>query len=140
MGAACGGKGAGSNLPSSSSPSPSSTAVSSATPSATASATASSTPSPVDVPKGCPKPGATCLSAPADEPFAVTLHNDVHNEGLAPQNHNFSVYAYHVPSLAAGVYVFKCAIHPETMTGVLVVKQQLGTGDGYRTSSTGHGA
>lgn len=157
MGAACG-----SNLASSSSPSASSTAVSAPTPSTTP----SSAPSPVKVPQGCPgpesklelsavnaswigpngrpaKPGAICLSAPADEPFTVTLHNDVHNEGLFRPNHTFSVYpdasgtdelfygdlvypgdsfTYHVPSLAAGAYVFKCDIHPQSMTGVLVVK------------------
>lgn len=95
-------------------------------------------------PNGSPaKPGATCLSAPSDEPFTVTLHNDIHNEGIFLVNHNFSVYGdstgtdqlfngdlvfagdnltYDVPSFAAGVYLFKCDIHPQTMTGVLVVK------------------
>lgn len=94
-------------------------------------------------PNGKPaKPGAICLATPADKPFTVTLHNDVHDEGLFQPNHTFSVYpdssasdelfygdlvypgesfTYHVPSLAAGAYVFKCDIHPQTMTGVLVV-------------------
>ena len=31
-------------------------------------------------------------------------------------------FTYHVPSLAAGAYVFKCTIHPQTMIGVLVVQ------------------
>jgi hypothetical protein len=161
MGAACGGKGTSSNVASGSSPSTSPSVVSSPTESATASAA----PSQVDVPHDCPKPaskleisavntswiepnrkpakpGAICLATPADEPFTVTLHNDVHDEGLFHPNHTFSVYSdssasdelfygdlvypgesftYHVPSLEAGVYVFKCDIHPQTMTGVLVV-------------------
>jgi plastocyanin len=95
-------------------------------------------------PNGKPaKPGATCLAAPADEPFTVTVHNDIHNEGLYLVNHTFSVYTdstgtdglfngdlvlagdsftYHVPSLEVGAYAFKCDIHPQTMTGVLVVE------------------
>jgi hypothetical protein len=157
--AACA-KGTDENLASSSSPSAPSTAVS-----ATPSTTPSSAPSPVDVPKDCPKPDSkleisavndswigsdgkpaepveVCLAAPADETFTVTLHNDVHNEGVVQPNHTFSVYAdasgtdelfygdlvyagesftYDVPSLAAGAYVFKCDIHPQNMTGVLVV-------------------
>ncbi len=152
MGAACGGNGTSSDVASSSSP--------------TQSATASAVSSPVDVPHDCPKPaskleisavndswigpngepaepGATCLAAPADEPFTVTLHNDIHNEGLFRVNHTFSVYTdstgtdelfigdlvlpgdsftYHVPSLSAGAYAFKCDIHPQNMTGVLVVE------------------
>jgi hypothetical protein len=92
------------------------------------------------------EPGEICLAAPADEAFTVTLHNDVHNdvhnEGVFHPNHTFSVYAdasgtdelfygdlvyagesftYDVPALAAGAYVFKCDIHPQNMTGVLVV-------------------
>jgi hypothetical protein len=88
------------------------------------------------------KPGTLCLSTAADAPFTVTLHNDVQPEGVT-FNHTFSIYpdssstdelfygdlvyagessTYHVPPLAAGVYVFKCDIHPQTMTGVLVLK------------------
>jgi hypothetical protein len=88
------------------------------------------------------EPGKVCLAAPADEAFTVTLHNDVRNEGLFHPNHTFSVYpdasgtdelfygdlvypgesfTYDVPSLVAGAYVFKCDIHPQNMTGVLVV-------------------
>ncbi len=161
MGPSCGGNGTTSNVASSSSPLTSPSVVSSPTESATASAA----PPPVDVPHDCPKPaskleisavnaswigpngkpanpGATCLATPADKPFTVTLHNDVHDEGLFHANHTFSVYpdssasdelfygdlvypgesfTYHVPSLAAGVYVFKCDIHPQTMTGALVL-------------------
>ena len=88
------------------------------------------------------EPGEICLAAPADEAFTVTLHNDVQGEGVFHPNHTFSVYAdasgsdelfygdlvypgesftYDVPSLAAGAYVFRCDIHPQNMTGVLVV-------------------
>jgi plastocyanin len=31
-------------------------------------------------------------------------------------------FTYDVPSLEAGAYVFKCDIHPQNMTGVLVVE------------------
>jgi len=157
--AACA-KGADSNLASSSVPSVSST-VASATPSVTPSSVAS----PVAVPKDCPKPdskleisaindswigsdgkpaepGEICLVARADEAFTVTLHNDVHHEGVFSPNHTFSVYAdasgtnelfygdlvypgesftYDVPQLAAGAYVFRCDIHPQNMWGVLIV-------------------
>jgi hypothetical protein len=107
--AACA-KGTDANLASSSSPSAPSTPVSAAP-----SATPPSVPSPVEVPKDCPKPdskleisavndswirsdgkpaepGEVCLSAPADEVFTVTLHNDLHNEGVFHPNHTFSVY------------------------------------------------
>jgi plastocyanin len=151
-GASCGGNGTSSDVESSSSP--------------TKFATSGAVPLPVDVPQNCPKPaskleisavndswigpngkpakpGATCLIAPADEPFTVTLHNDIHSEGLFQVNHAFSVYTdstgtdglfngdlvlagdsftYDVPSLGAGAYVFKCDIHPQNMTGVLVVE------------------
>ena len=152
MGAACGGNGTSSDVAFSSSP--------------TQSATTSAVPFPVDVPQDCPKPaskleisavndswigpngkpakpGTTCLAAPADESFTVTVHNDIHNEGLFRVNHTFSVYrdstgtdglfngdlvlagdsfTYHVPSLEAGADVFKCDIHPQTTTGVLVLE------------------
>lgn len=87
-------------------------------------------------------PGAACLAVPGG-PFTLTLHNDVHAEGFGAPNHNFSVYTdssateaiftgdiaypgtsetYHVPKLPAGAYLFHCDIHPQTMTGVLVVR------------------
>ena len=152
MGAACGGNGTSSDVASSSSP--------------TTFATSSAVPLPVDVPQNCPKPaskleisavndswigprgepakpGATCLTAPADVLFTVTVHNDIRGEGLFQVNHTFSVYTestgtdalfngdlvlagdsftYDVPLLEAGAYVFKCDIHPQNMTGVLVVE------------------
>jgi hypothetical protein len=161
MGAACAGNETAANVASSSFPSASSSVLSSPTESATTSAV----PSQVDVPHDCAKPasklevsalnaswigpngkpakpGALCLSTAADDPFTVTLHNDVHGEGIT-FNHTFSIdpdpsatdelfygdlvypgesVTYQVPSLAAGVYVFKCDIHPQTMTGVLVVE------------------
>ena len=161
VGAACAGNGTTSDEAARSSPSASPTVVRSPTPSTSGSAAASQ----VDVPHDCAKPasklevsaaneswiglngkpakaGTLCLSTIADEPFTVTLHNDVHGEGVAV-NHTFSLYpdvsatddlfygdlvyagesfTYHVPSLAAGTYVFKCTIHPQTMIGVLVVE------------------
>jgi hypothetical protein len=87
-------------------------------------------------------PGEACLAA-SRGPFTVTVHNDVHGEGIGAPNHNFAVYTdstaseelfrgdlvytrqsmiYHVPEIPAGVYFFRCDVHPEVMNGVLVVK------------------
>ncbi len=86
--------------------------------------------------------GNYCLGAPADEPFTVTVHNDPHHQGFFSPNHNFSIYidasisdqlfygdlvypgdstTYDVTALSAGLYVFRCDIHPARMTGVLLV-------------------
>lgn len=87
------------------------------------------------------EPGEACLVAPAGEPFSVTVHNGA--TGVLTANHNFSIYAdesrtqglfngdlvypgeslaYDVPVLEAGAYLFACDIHPNDMTGVLVVE------------------
>ena len=92
---------------------------------------------------GAGKRGNYCLGAPADEPFTVTLHNDPHHQGNFSANHNFSIYTdlsisdqlfygdlvypgdsttYHVTALSAGLYVFRCDIHRDVMTGVLLVR------------------
>jgi hypothetical protein len=91
---------------------------------------------------GAGTPAHYCLAVPADEPFMVTVHNDPHHRGFFSPNHNLSIYTdpsltdqlfygdlvypgdsttYDVSALAAGLYVFRCDIHPERMTGVLVV-------------------
>jgi cupredoxin-like protein len=88
------------------------------------------------------EPGKACLAAPAGQPFTVTLRNDVRKMGL-PFSHNFSVYTdvtvsqelfrgenvlpgqrktYDLPSIEAGVYLFRCDLHPQYMSGVLVVE------------------
>jgi hypothetical protein len=126
---------------------------------------ASSTTSPLEVPKDCRpdgsavelstidvtwitadgqpiEPGKACLAVPGG-PFTVTLHNDVHGQGIGAVNHNFAVYTdstttdtlfrgdivyagksmtYSVPKLPAGVYFFQCDIHAPRMYGTLVVK------------------
>jgi plastocyanin len=87
-------------------------------------------------------PGEACLAAPHG-PFTVTLHNDLKGQGIGAPNHNFAVFTdstasealftgdltypgdsttYHLPKLPAGTYLFHCDIHPQTMSGVLVVK------------------
>ena len=87
-------------------------------------------------------PGEACLAAPSGA-FTVTLHNDVKGVGIGSPNHNFAVFTdssasealftgditypgksmtYHVPKLPTGTYLFHCDIHPQTMSGVLVVK------------------
>ncbi len=90
--------------------------------------------------EGHPLPdGEACLAVPRG-PFTVSLHNNAEGSG---NNHNFVVYAdssasevlfagdltypgtstaYHVPKLPAGTYLFRCVIHPHTMSGVLLVK------------------
>jgi plastocyanin len=87
--------------------------------------------------------GEACLAAPAVQPLSVTLHNDPDGEGFVTANHNFSLYVdasrtqelftgdlvfpgdsvtYEIPALEAGAYLFACDIHPQEMTGVLVVE------------------
>jgi len=77
---------------------------------------------------------STCLAAPAGKEVSVTLENRDH------VNHNFSIYTpefdhvftgdftysgetftYRVPALEAGVYLFQCDVHPQDMSGPLIV-------------------
>jgi hypothetical protein len=88
------------------------------------------------------EPGEACLVAAGGQPIEVTVHNDPDAEAILSANHNFSLYAdadrsqsvfngelvfpgdsltYEVPALEAGAYLFACDIHPQEMTGVLVV-------------------
>jgi plastocyanin len=76
-----------------------------------------------------------CLVVPAGEPLAVTLKNK------DKFNHNFSIYtlgltgeftgditypnervSYKVPALEPGQYLFQCDIHPQDMSGPLIVQ------------------
>jgi hypothetical protein len=120
----------------------------------------------LEEPKDCPKPSAkleissqsaswagengkpvgqfeACLTAPADTPVTITLHNEK-MKGVAFQEEcNLSVYAdpeatdeivkgkiipagktttVEVPPLSTGLYLFKCDLHPNSMKGVLVVE------------------
>jgi hypothetical protein len=88
-------------------------------------------------------PAEACLSAPANRRFTITLRNDPHNKDFLPSNHNLSIWedstvtnplftgdfvlpgesaTYKVDPLPAGVYFFKCDIHPRSMTGVLLAE------------------
>jgi hypothetical protein len=89
-------------------------------------------------------PGKLCLAAPSDEAFTITLHNDPRSESAAfSADHNVSLYAdstateslftgdevsfgesetYRLPPLSAGLYFLRCDVHPDDMTGVLVVE------------------
>jgi nitrite reductase (NO-forming) len=79
-----------------------------------------------------------CLAAPAGKPFTITFGNK--DPGVP---HNVSIYTdasaatalftgdlvngpgkkvYKVPALRPGTYVFRCDVHPTTMTGTFVVK------------------
>ena len=92
---------------------------------------------------GSADPGGICLAAPAGSKFTITLNNDVNKQGFATPTHQLSIYrdstatdqlfagdvvaygaskTYQVPALPDGVYLFRCDIHPLTMTGVLVAK------------------
>jgi plastocyanin len=83
------------------------------------------------------------IEAPAGEEFTVTLNN------LESQPHNFSVYVEEngeqivigdvvtgpdatvetvVPALEPGTYFFKCDVHPEDMTGTIVVAEAAASG------------
>jgi plastocyanin len=76
-----------------------------------------------------------CLVVPAGRQVTVTLDNRDH------VNHNFSVYTpdfdhvftgdltypqerftYRLSALDAGVYLFQCDIHPQDMSGPLIVE------------------
>ena len=93
-------------------------------------------------PEGHDMTPPACLAAPAGT-FTITLHNELLGNGFPAMSHNLSIYTdssagnslfqgelvpggksltYHVSSLAAGVYFFRCDVHPLEMTGVLVVK------------------
>lgn len=84
-----------------------------------------------------------CLAAPAGEPFTIAFENSKTKGVLRNLSHNVSVYAdpestqvimkgeiiepgkrttYEVDALDAGLYLFKCDLHPNTMKGVLVVE------------------
>ncbi len=111
---------------------------------------ASSTPTPVAVPSGSGAStvvhqtageisfGSSTMRAPADTPFQIVFDNQA--PGV---QHNISIYkdssasdalfqgqlvggpktiTYHVGSLPAGSYFFRCDVHPAQMTGTLVVK------------------
>ncbi len=92
--------------------------------------------------RGLVQPGEACLAAPAG-PFTLTLHNDVQGKGIGPVPHNFSIYTdtsvsdalfrgdnvlpgdsktYRVSAIDPGTYFFRCDLHPQFMTGVLVVE------------------
>jgi len=79
----------------------------------------------------------TCLAAPANRPFTITLHNDD-----AGQLHNVAIYTdssvttplfqgkliqgvgtgtYDVKALTPGRYFFRCDVHPQ-MNGTFNVK------------------
>ena len=112
----------------------------------TRSPSVASTPSPS--PATCDEPAAAeihlvassalfnveCLVVPAGEPLDVTLKNK------DSFNHNFSIYTldfasefigdisyggetfhYDVPALQPGEYLFQCDIHPQDMSGPLIV-------------------
>jgi plastocyanin len=111
---------------------------------------ASSTPTPVAVPSGSGAStvvhqtageitfGSATMQAPAGTPFQIVFDNQA--PGV---QHNISIYkdssaadalfrgelvggpktiTYHVGSLPAGSYFFRCDVHPAQMTGTLVVK------------------
>lgn len=78
---------------------------------------------------------ATCLVAPAGKHLTVGFQNKDF------VNHNFSIYtldfaseftgdiayphesfSYDVPALEAGQYLFQCDIHPQDMSGPLIVR------------------
>lgn len=80
---------------------------------------------------------ATCLAAPAGRPFVIVFDNM--DAGIP---HNVAIYTdesaaeslfvgeiytgpdvakYEVPTIEAGTYVFRCDVHPTTMTGTFVV-------------------
>jgi plastocyanin len=82
--------------------------------------------------------GTTTLRAQADTPFTITFDNPA--PGV---QHNVSIYRdstaaeslyvgkvitgpqsidYHVSALPAGSYFFRCDVHPQAMTGTLVVR------------------
>jgi plastocyanin len=79
-----------------------------------------------------------CLAAPANRAFTVGLVNQ--DSGVP---HNFSIYTdatatvalytgvifvgpatrrFAVKALRPGTYYFRCDVHPDTMTGVLIVR------------------
>jgi plastocyanin len=86
---------------------------------------------------------ASTIEAPAGEEFTITLNN------LESQPHNVSVYVSDggdeivlgevvtgpdvtvdtvVPALEPGTYFFKCDVHPDTMTGTIVVAEASASG------------
>jgi plastocyanin len=112
--------------------------------------TSAATPTPVAVPSGSGAStvvhqsagqisfGSSTMQAPAGTPFQIVFDN--HAPGV---QHNISIYTnssasdalfqgqliagpntvtYHVGSLPAGSYFFRCDVHPAQMTGTLVVK------------------
>lgn len=81
--------------------------------------------------------GTDCLAAPAGTPFTLEFRNE--DPGVP---HNVAIYedesgatglfrgetfegvdtvTYEVPALARGTYFFRCDVHPQQMTGTLVV-------------------
>ena len=95
------------------------------------------------------EPYEACLVVPADEPFTVTMHH-VKAKGtseIGRVDHNFSIYAdsialdrlfygkpfgpgkdrtFEIPALPAGIYLFRCDIHPRMMKGILVAGSDAG--------------
>jgi cytochrome c oxidase subunit II len=80
-----------------------------------------------------------CLAEPADKPFSLTFDNQdsgvQHNVAIfkgkdanAPVAFRGALFAgpasqkYQVPALPPGRYYFHCDVHPDSMTGTLVVK------------------
>ena len=83
-----------------------------------------------------------CLTVPADQDFTVTVHN-LKVKGVLNLPHNFAIYSdsygldqlflgkqvgpgkdrtYEVPGLAAGPYLYRCDLHAQQMSGILVVE------------------
>lgn len=86
-----------------------------------------------------------CLAVPADTPFTITLDNRdpgiPHNLSIAEDPEwtrvlftgeifdGVAVRTYQVPALPAGVYVFRCDVHPiPAMSGTFVVGEPAGGG------------
>lgn len=75
-----------------------------------------------------------CLAAPSGQAFTITLENrdgDLHNVAIYPDDgepvFRGEIFGgpdsmtYRVPALQAGVYEFRCDVHPQ-MTGAFVVE------------------
>jgi plastocyanin len=75
-----------------------------------------------------------CLAAPAREPFTVRFDNedsDTHNLDIVDRGKSLfsgpvvvgpNVTTFSVPALPAGVFVFRCDVHPTQMQGTFVVR------------------
>lgn len=78
-----------------------------------------------------------CLAAPANQPFAITFDNQeavTHDVAIYPDSSPRAtamfvgeefvgpvVKTYNVSPIAAGIYQFRCSVHPRVMKGPFVV-------------------